>query len=278
MNNFSDPSSYRRPNSQDLEDFIPQKRHNLILLGCSGVGKTSIALKFTADEFTEEYQPTKTDVYTKQMIVNGNNCHVDILDTAGQQQYAAIQEEYIRSGDGFILVFSITDLDSFEQMLELREDVLRICDGDDDDRPYIIVGNKSDLEKPEKGGPSARVVNDEQVKYLCQEWKTEYIETSAKKGKNIDKVFYHLIKKVQAFDIKVQKDRAFRAMAEMNEMNEQIFENEREREQREVSREEYSGFDSGHYTGRRGEKNFEKKFFKKNFFQKFFFTFLSEGR
>ena len=72
MNNFSDPSSYRRPNSQDLEDFIPQKRHNLILLGCSGVGKTSIALKFTADEFTEEYQPTKTDVYTKQMIVNGN--------------------------------------------------------------------------------------------------------------------------------------------------------------------------------------------------------------
>jgi len=71
-------------------------------------------------QFVEDYEPTKADSYRKKVILDGEEVQIDILDTAGQEDYAAIRDNYFRSGEGFLCVFSITDDDSFQATQEFR--------------------------------------------------------------------------------------------------------------------------------------------------------------
>ena len=68
----------------------------------------------------EDYEPTKADSYRKKVVLDGEDVQIDILDTAGQEDYAAIRDNYFRSGEGFLLVFSITELESFTATAEFR--------------------------------------------------------------------------------------------------------------------------------------------------------------
>ena len=68
----------------------------------------------------EDYEPTKADSYRKKVVLDGEEVQIDILDTAGQEDYAAIRDNYFRSGEGFLCVFSITDLESFQATGEFR--------------------------------------------------------------------------------------------------------------------------------------------------------------
>lgn len=68
----------------------------------------------------EDYEPTKADSYRKKVMLDGEEVQIDILDTAGQEDYAAIRDNYFRSGEGFLCVFSITDDDSFQATQEFR--------------------------------------------------------------------------------------------------------------------------------------------------------------
>ena len=71
-------------------------------------------------QFVEDYEPTKADSYRKKVVLDGEDVQIDILDTAGQEDYAAIRDNYFRSGEGFLCVFSITDLESFQATAEFR--------------------------------------------------------------------------------------------------------------------------------------------------------------
>ena len=71
-------------------------------------------------QFVEDYEPTKADSYRKKVVLDGEEVQIDILDTAGQEDYAAIRDNYFRSGEGFLCVFSITDLESFQATAEFR--------------------------------------------------------------------------------------------------------------------------------------------------------------
>lgn len=71
-------------------------------------------------QFVEDYEPTKADSYRKKVMLDGEEVQIDILDTAGQEDYAAIRDNYFRSGEGFLCVFSITDDDSFQATQEFR--------------------------------------------------------------------------------------------------------------------------------------------------------------
>lgn len=71
-------------------------------------------------QFVEDYEPTKADSYRKKVVLDGEDVQIDILDTAGQEDYAAIRDNYFRSGEGFLLVFSITELESFTATSEFR--------------------------------------------------------------------------------------------------------------------------------------------------------------
>jgi Ras-related protein Ral-A len=88
--------------------------HKVIMVGSGGVGKSALTLQFMYDEFVEDYEPTKADSYRKKVVLDGEEVQIDILDTAGQEDYAAIRDNYFRSGEGFLCVFSITEEESFQ--------------------------------------------------------------------------------------------------------------------------------------------------------------------
>ncbi|KAL4706059.1 hypothetical protein ACJJTC_001657 [Scirpophaga incertulas] len=163
--------------------------HKVIMVGSGGVGKSALTLQFMYDEFVEDYEPTKADSYRKKVVLDAEEVQIDILDTAGQEDYAAIRDNYFRSGEGFLCVFSITEPESFDATQEFREQILRVKN--DENIPFLLVGNKSDL------ADKRRVPLD-----ACREraaaWQVPYVETSAKTRDNVDKVFFDLMREIRS--------------------------------------------------------------------------------
>lgn len=87
---------------------------------------------------------TRTDSYRKQCVIDDEVALLDVLDTAGQEEYSAMREQYMRTGEGFLLVYSITDRQSFEEIMTFQQQILRVKDKDY--FPMIVVGNKCDLD------------------------------------------------------------------------------------------------------------------------------------
>jgi len=166
------------------------------MVGSGGVGKSALTLQFMYDEFVEDYEPTKADSYRKNTVLAGNECQIDILDTAGQEDYAAIRDNYFRSGEGFLCIFSITERESFEMTQDFRDQILRVkgADSATDNIPFILVGNKSDI-------ANRRQVPYEEAAGLAASWRVDYVETSAKTRDNVDKIYYDLLQKIH--DLKV---------------------------------------------------------------------------
>ena len=84
------------------------------------------------------------DSYRKQCVIDDEVALLDVLDTAGQEEYSAMREQYMRTGEGFLLVYSITSRQSFEEIRTFQQQILRVKDKDY--FPIIIVGNKCDLD------------------------------------------------------------------------------------------------------------------------------------
>ncbi|XP_064143375.1 ras-related protein Ral-B isoform X1 [Loxodonta africana] len=200
--------------------------HKVIMVGSGGVGKSALTLQFMYDEFVEDYEPTKADSYRKKVVLDGEEVQIDILDTAGQEDYAAIRDNYFRSGEGFLLVFSITEHESFTATAEFRKEVsgsrrvisreqrMLPCPGlprahreqilrvkaEEDKIPLLVVGNKSDLEE-------RRQVPIEEARSKAEEWGVQYVETSAKTRANVDKVFFDLMREIRAKKMSENKDK-----------------------------------------------------------------------
>jgi len=92
----------------------------------------------------DEYDPTIEDSYRKQVTIDEETCLMDILDTAGQEEYSAMRDQYMRTGQGFILTYAITSRQSYDEINTFREQILRVKDADA--VPMVIAGNKCDLE------------------------------------------------------------------------------------------------------------------------------------
>jgi len=165
--------------------------HKIIMVGSGGVGKSALTLQFMYEEFVEDYEPTKADSYRKKVTVNEEECQVDILDTAGQEDYAAIRDNYFRSGEGFLCVYSICEPESFTSTGDFREQILRVKGENEENIPFILVANKIDL-------VDKRQVSKEEGESRAKEWKVPYIETSAKTKENVDKAFYDLMEIIQS--------------------------------------------------------------------------------
>ena len=99
---------------------------------------------FLQSYFVTDYDPTIEDSYQKQCVIDGTVAKLDILDTAGQETFSAMREQYMRSGEGFLLVFSLSDRRSFEQAVTFHREILRVKDRDE--FPILLVGNKADLD------------------------------------------------------------------------------------------------------------------------------------
>mmetsp|Transcript_13466 Transcript_13466/g.34374 ORF Transcript_13466/g.34374 Transcript_13466/m.34374 type:complete len:192 (+) Transcript_13466:441-1016(+) len=162
--------------------------YKIVILGEGGVGKSCLTIQFTQNHFVREYDPTIENSYRKQITVNDDACMLDILDTAGQEEYSVMRDQYINSGQGFIVVYSITSMESFEAIPELREKILQVKDAES--FPMVLVGNKCDLEKH-------REVAQDKGANLAQAWNIPFFESSAKARINIDEAFFAVVKKIR---------------------------------------------------------------------------------
>ncbi|TRZ00901.1 hypothetical protein DNTS_013065 [Danionella cerebrum] len=142
-------------------------------------------VQFVQGIFVEKYDPTIEDSYRKQVEVDGQQCMLEILDTAGTEQFTAMRDLYMKNGQGFALVYSITAQSTFNDLQDLREQILRVKDTED--VPMILVGNKCDLE-------DERVVGKEQGQNLARQWNNcAFLESSAKSKINVNEIFYDLL-------------------------------------------------------------------------------------
>ncbi|KAI8393806.1 ras related protein 1b [Radiomyces spectabilis] len=164
------------------------REYKLVVLGSGGVGKSALTVQFVQSIFVEKYDPTIEDSYRKQVKVDGQQCMLEILDTAGTEQFTAMRDLYMKNGQGFILVFSITSMVTLTDLHELREQILRVKDTDN--VPMVLVGNKCDLE-------DERMVSREQGMMLSQQWGGKpFYETSARYKINVDEVFYDVVRQI----------------------------------------------------------------------------------
>lgn len=140
------------------------REYKLVVVGGGGVGKSCLTIQLIQAHFVDEYDPTiegepmplnlhgallltksdLTDSYRKQCVIDEEVALLDVLDTAGQEEYSAMREQYMRTGEGFLLVYSITSRQSFEEIMTFQQQILRVKDKDY--FPIIIVGNKCDLD------------------------------------------------------------------------------------------------------------------------------------
>ncbi|RMD40427.1 hypothetical protein DV735_g4686, partial [Chaetothyriales sp. CBS 134920] len=153
-----------------------------------GVGKSCLTAQFVQNVWIESYDPTIEDSYRKQINVDGQQIILEILDTAGTEQFTAMRELYMKQGQGFMLVFSICNMNSFYELADLREQIIRIKN--DEDVPLVMVGNKLDMEED-------RVVPRMRGFQLAQGWGSKpYYETSARRRINVDEAFMNLCRQI----------------------------------------------------------------------------------
>jgi len=163
------------------------REYKIVVLGSGGVGKSALTVQFVQNIFVEKYDPTIEDSYRKQVEVDGQQCMLEILDTAGTEQFTAMRDLYMKNGQGFVLVYSITAQSTFNDLIDLRDQILRVKDTED--VPMILVGNKCDLE-------DERVVGKDQGQNLARQFNSAFLETSAKAKINVNEVFYDLVRQI----------------------------------------------------------------------------------
>merc|ERR1712088_702037 len=108
-----------------------QNKYKISVVGGGGVGESAITIQFIQSYFVTDYDPTIEDSYTKQCVIDDTVAKLDILDTAGQEESSAMREQYMRSGEGFLLVFSLADRTSFGEIYKFHKQILRVKDRDE---------------------------------------------------------------------------------------------------------------------------------------------------
>lgn len=89
------------------------REFKVVVLGSGGVGKSALTMQFVSGTFMEKYDPTIEDFYRKEIEVDSAPCVLEILDTAGTEQFASMRDLYIKNGQGFVVVYSITSHQTF---------------------------------------------------------------------------------------------------------------------------------------------------------------------
>mmetsp|Transcript_26247 Transcript_26247/g.29220 ORF Transcript_26247/g.29220 Transcript_26247/m.29220 type:complete len:103 (+) Transcript_26247:305-613(+) len=92
--------------------------YNIVVFGAEGVGKSATTIQFVQNAFVEEYDPTLEDWFRKEATIDDETVVLSVLDSAGKEEFPAMRDEYMRRGHGFILMYSITERQTFEQMPE----------------------------------------------------------------------------------------------------------------------------------------------------------------
>eukprot|EP00727_Mastigamoeba_balamuthi_P013965 m51a1_g9191 putative ras gtpase (198) ;mRNA; r:81645-82805 len=164
--------------------------YRVVIVGDGGVGKSCLTIQLTQNHFITDYDPTIENSYRKPLMVDNELCMLDILDTAGQEEYSAMRDQYFRTGNGFIVVYSVVDRHSYDKVEEYHDQILRVKE--ESAFPMILAANKSDL--PE------RTVQPAEGEALSAKWGVPLLETSAKTRTNVDELFVGVVKEIKQYN------------------------------------------------------------------------------
>ncbi|CAH1171255.1 unnamed protein product [Phaedon cochleariae] len=159
----------------------------VVLLGEGCVGKTSLVLRYVEDSFNSKHLSTiQASFLNKKINLDGNRLNLSIWDTAGQERFHALGPIYYRSSNGAILVYDITDMDSFQKVKSWVKELRKMLGTE---ISLAIVGNKSDLEKD-------RHVSLEEAERYAEKVKAMHFQTSAKLNKGVEEMFLAVAQKM----------------------------------------------------------------------------------
>lgn len=160
----------------------------LLMIGDSGVGKSSLLLSFTSDTF-EELSPTiGVDFKVKHVTIGGKKLKLAIWDTAGQERFRTLTSSYYRGAQGIIMVYDVTRRDTFTDLSDIWAKEIDLY-STNQDCIKMLVGNKVDKEQD-------RVVTKKEGMDFAREYGCLFIECSAKTRVNVEQCFEELVLKI----------------------------------------------------------------------------------
>ncbi|ETN69256.1 Ras family protein, partial [Necator americanus] len=151
-------------------------------LGCPVDEET---VQFVQGLFVSSYDATIEDSYRKHFTVDGEECRLEILDTAGTEQFSGMRDLYVRNGHGFILVYSINDRSSLNELKEIRDTIVRLKQHAN--IPMVVVGNKTDL---------PRMIPTSAGRDLSKLFGCSFYEASAKLNENVSEIFTDCVRQI----------------------------------------------------------------------------------
>ncbi|KAK3069242.1 RAS2 protein [Teratosphaeriaceae sp. CCFEE 6253] len=165
--------------------------YKLVVLGDGGVGKTALTIQLCLNHFVETYDPTIEDSYRKQVQIDSQSCMLEVLDTAGQEEYTALRDQWIRDGEGFVLVYSISSRSSFTRIQKFHHQIQRTMGSSTfGPAPVMLVGNKCDR-------VTEREVSTQEGTALAKQLNCDFVEASAKNCVNVEKAFYDVVRRLR---------------------------------------------------------------------------------
>jgi small GTP-binding protein len=194
------------------------------VLGAGGVGKSCLTVQFVQGIYIDTYDPTIEDSYSKEIEVDGRACNLEILDTAGVAQFTAMRELYIKNGQGFLLVYSVTDKKSLEELLAIREQITRIKGTSN--IPMALIGNKCDLTEERELEPEDGI-------NVSKQWnKVPFYETSAMYRMNVDDAFVDVVRQIIRKEVLQQQQN--------NEQQEKLEQQQQQQQQNSQQQKQFS--------------------------------------
>ncbi|KAM4727016.1 ras-related protein Rab-6A isoform X2 [Xiphophorus maculatus] len=176
----------------------PLRKFKLVFLGEQSVGKTSLITRFMYDSFDNTYQATiGIDFLSKTMYLEDRTIRLQLWDTAGQERFRSLIPSYIRDSAAAVVVYDITNVNSFQQTTKWIDDV-RTERGSD--VIIMLVGNKTDL-------ADKRQITTEEGEQRAKEMNVLFIETSAKTGYNVKQLFRRVAAALPGMDTTQDKNR-----------------------------------------------------------------------
>ena len=171
--------------------------YKILLLGDSTVGKTCFLLRYCDKRFQEAHLSTiGLDYRLKSMTLkNGKNIKLQIWDTAGQDRFRAITKNYYKGANGIILIYDITNLQSYENV---KNWISQIKEEANPNVLIYLAGNKIDV------GEEERVVKTEEGQKIADELNLPFYETSAKNGVNVNEIFEDILEKIDEVYSKIE--------------------------------------------------------------------------
>ena len=163
--------------SYSIDDLMKLK---LIVVGNQGTGKSCILNRFVNETFEENYQATiGLDFQSKNVTIHDQDVRLILYDTAGQEKFRSLIPMYIREAQIILLIYDITDRESFDSMPKWIQEVLQVKNSE---AVFVLIGNKIDLE-------DKRQISSEEGKKFAEENNFIFQEVSAKTGDNFEKLF-----------------------------------------------------------------------------------------